>query len=307
MHHERGVRILNFGSVKEREVEHLRTDFLQRLVTEIEGVLGKGSVSLGNSPWILDDEPHLRIVCNHHSIASLDGSGASVVLAIWRACRFKQWRNMEWQPLAIEWPKLAVVHTVNGKALQPACVRLTTKVFCATAEQFEPQQHHLWASPVDAKQFSSSAIPLTDNPLVERILTFQGAVVAFYLTVPRFFEMLEMRQKHEINKDDFEQILPRYAEELTLVWHQAQTELGSLQNALTMCGVPQAPAWNVGLRSVCEGLLFTAGPTESISLTPWDFDAWNDRFAFESQKLHALVADMLATLLSPPASASRLA
>lgn len=306
MHHERDMRIPNFGSVKEREAERLRTDFLQSLETEIEGVLGTGSVSLGNSPWVLDGEPHLRIVCSHRSVASLNENGVGVALSIWRACRLRQWRNMEWQPLVIEWPKLAVVHVLNGKALMPACVRLTTMVLCVTDENFEPQQHHLLALPVDADQFASSGIPLIDNPLIERLFAFQGAVIAFCFTVPRYFEMLEMGLKHDIQEANIERMLPRYSKELTLVWQQAQTEFGFLLNALAACAFPQVWTWKEHLRGICEKLLFTANMDTSPLLTHQDFEAWSTVFESELQQMHALVADMLSTLLShaPPGLSS---
>lgn len=177
-------------------------------------------------------------------------------------------------------------------------------VLCATEENFEPQQHHLVALPVDAGQFASSGIPLTDNPMVGRLFAFQGSVMAFCLTVPRYFEMLEMGRKHDIQQADIERMLPRYSKELTLVWHQALSELELLQNALTACGFPQVSAWNDGLRSVCEKLLFAVNATKSLSLTPEDFEAWSELFTSEFQRMDALVADMLSTLLAqtPPDS-----
>lgn len=215
---------------------------------------------------------------------------------------FKQWRDMEWQPLVIEWPKLAVVHVLNGKALMPRCVRLTTMVLCATDEDFEPQQHHLVALPVDAEQFASSGIPLIENPLIERLFAFQGAVIAFCFTIPRYFEILEMSRKHDIQEADIERMLPRYCKELTLVWQQAQTELELLLNALAACEFPQVPTWNDGLCGVCEKILFTVNQDKSLSLTHEDFEAWSTVFDSELQQMHALVADMLSTLLShaPP-------
>jgi hypothetical protein len=304
MHHERGVRIPNFGSVKEREAEQLRAAFLRSLVAEIEGVLGSGSVSLGTSPWVLDDEPHLRIACNHRSVASLNESGARVVVAIWKACRFKQWRNMEWQPLVIEWPKLAVVHVLSGKALQTACIRLSTMVLCATDEDFVPQQHHLWATPVEPAQFASLGIPLMDNPLIERLFTLQGAVIAFCITVPRYFELLEMCRQHDIQEADIERMLPRYSKELTIVWQETLTELELLQNALMACGFSQVNKWNETLRCICEKLLFSVSPTQSLSLTPDDFEAWSTTFESEIQMLHGLVAEILSVLISQAPSES---
>ncbi|HSH92747.1 MAG TPA: hypothetical protein VK968_01230, partial [Roseimicrobium sp.] len=302
MHYEREVRIPNFGTVRERETAQLRTDFLKSLMREIEDVLGPGSVSISDSPWVVDGKPNLRIVCNHHSVASLNDNKAGVVLAIWRACRFKQWRNMEWQPLAIEWPQLATVHLLNGKALIPACVQLSTMVLCSTDEGFVPQQHHLLELPVDSEQFGASGIQMINNPLVERLIGFQGALVAFCLTVPRFFEMLELSRTHDLQVSDIEQMIRPYARELTLVWHEAQTQLEFLRNALTACGFPQVLTWSDGLRSICEKLLFAATPDKSLTLTDDDFEAWNGAFESEFQQMTTLVGDMLSTLLfqEPP-------
>ena len=302
MHHARDMRIPNFGRVKEREAKQLRSDFLQSLMTEIENVLGTDSVMLDNSLWLLDGEPHLRIICNHRSVASLDENLNHVIIAIWKACQFKQWRNMEWQPLAIEWPKLAVFNVLNGKALTPACIRLTTMVLCATEENFELQQHHLLALPVDMEQFASSGIPLIDNPLIERLFVFQAAVIALCITVPRYFEMLEMAEKHELLESDVERILPRYSEELTLVWHQAHTELEILLNSITTCSLPQASRWKSELRRVCEKLLFSAEPKKSLILAPDDFELWSTIFDNEISRMSALVKDIISTLLAqlPP-------
>lgn len=298
MCHERSVRIPNFGNEKEREMAHLRARFLQSLVTEIEGVLGVGSVSLGQSSWFLDGEPHLRIVCNHCSAASLNENGSNVVLAIWRACRFKQWRNMEWQPLVIEWPKLAVIHVLNGKALMPACVRLTTMVLCATEEDFQLQQHHLQALPVDAAQFAMSGIPVVDNPFLERIFSFQAAVMAFCLTVPRYFEVLEMGLTHDLLEADIERILLRYARELALIRHHAQTELELLQNALAACSFSQATTWSKKLQGICKKLLPPIDSNQSLSLPHTDYEGWSTDFVLEFQQMQNLMEDMLSKLLS---------
>ncbi|GAB5562274.1 MAG: hypothetical protein SynsKO_39210 [Synoicihabitans sp.] len=295
MHYEREVRIPNFGMTKEREAEQLRADFLRNLVSEIEGVLGDSSVSLGCSPWILDDEPHLRIICNHLSVNSLNENRASVALAIRKACRFRKWQNMEWQPLVIEWPKLAVVHVLNGRALLPECVRLTSMTLFAMDQNSVPQQDHTLALPVDSQQFVSSGIPLTNNPLVERIFAFQGALVAFCITVPRFFELLEIVGKHDFQEADLERIVPRYSDELTLVWHQAQTEFEFLLNALTACGFSQASDWNERLHSICGKLLFAVSPDKSLTLTSDDFEDWSTRFESEFQRMNTLVADVLST------------
>lgn len=297
MHHERAVRIPNFGSTKERQAAHLRTDFLKSLRLEIEDVLGTCSVSMNDLPWILNGEPHLRIVCNHRSMASLNENVAKVVHAICRACRFKQWRNMEWQPLVIEWPTLAVVHVLNGKALMPACVRLTTMALFAVDEDFEPQQHHLLALPVDAVQFESSGIPLTDNPMVEKLVAFQGAVMAFCLTVPRYFEMLEMGLKHDMLDADIERMLPRYSKELTLVWHHALTELELLRNALATSASPEMLRCNESLGDVCDKLLFAANPEKSLSLAHEDFENWSTTVESELLKMNVLVTDMLSASL----------
>lgn len=266
MQHERGTRIQSFGSVKEREATQVRSQFLRQVAVELEGVLGKGAVEVREAPWILEGEPHLQVTCNHSCFASLESNAPLIVQALWRASQFKPWRNFEWVPLVVEWPKIAVSHLFRGKAIAPACVILNSNVLFASEGTFAVQQHHLQALSAPRSEFLSTGISLWEHPLLERIFALHHGLLSFGVTVIRLCEYLGLAEEKRFELCDVERMLPRYSKELNLVWHEAQAEFEQAVNTLNTCEFAQAPIWRIKVEDVCSRLLFRINPTESLLL-----------------------------------------
>ncbi|MEZ6049192.1 MAG: hypothetical protein R3C11_27170 [Planctomycetaceae bacterium] len=155
------------GKVVESEISQFRQQFLDKLQEKVAKVIeGFASVEVIQDPWTLDDVDHLRIVCNHDSVKTIDSSITAIIEAIWRGCHFRNWNEFEWKPIEVEWNKIAIVHQVRGHSLHPSMGLLHTNTLFFYSDNFEVQSFHRALLPIDKSSFLNGGFSLWDTPLL---------------------------------------------------------------------------------------------------------------------------------------------
>lgn len=180
------------------EAEERRRIFLDALQKETaEEMAPDGEVRvlpvLGN-----DQRPRLWVVCNHTDLRSVEARRKPLLRAIWRAAQAPRWRSMEWAPLLIEWPELAVVHQVRGRAVVATCTRVNMLVMFSTAEEFEIKPHDLFDTPIPETELAVAGIRCWEIPMLKAVVTWQIALIVFTLAVNRARTVVKLVEANDV-------------------------------------------------------------------------------------------------------------
>ena len=291
--YERQGNLPNASHVIEAETARRRRLFLDALNTEISSVLDHaGSVTVRNEPWVIDEIPHLCIICDHRDIGTIEDTAPRIVEAIWRAAQTGGWRPLEWQPFVIEWPKIAIVHLVRGRALQSAFATFFTKVVFVTETEFEVKPHHYIALPVATDFFTESGFALWDSPLLRATLALHEWVTAFGLTNMRFYPLAELIIEKSIEEDSANLMLERFFQELTTVLNAAQESYSQLDLLLDTINTSESEQWMTELHRLCTIRLMSVDSHADVAIDIDNFTVW-----LEQVEATATEYDVLMTAL----------
>jgi uncharacterized coiled-coil protein SlyX len=298
MHTDRQTRIPNFTVVKERALEQLCEAFLQILGQELNETLGEESTSIVTTNFILNDTPHLGIICRFELLRDLEEGLERIMQAVGRACRFKEWSFMEWQPLVGKWPKIAVFRLLNGRILAPECVLLDTMVLCAK-ETLKPGESPVIPPAIEVGESKLLAFGIAQwkHPLLDRVFTLRTTLLAAGLTAGRLFEIMAILESYEITEEKQNRVLDRYNQTLTTAMAEAVREYLQLRYLLEALPHHEAPGWINRLDAIAANLTFSSRDDNGVALTVDDFVKLDDCFGENSAKLNALASEIVAGLL----------
>jgi hypothetical protein len=219
------------GKTVESEISQFRSQFLKQLHEEVATTMeGVGSVEIVTAPWTIDDVDHLRVVCNHDTIETIDLTTKEILEAIWRAFHFRKWEDFEWMSIAVEWQKLAVVHQVRGRCLSATLNALHTDTLFFASAKLEVKDYHRALLPIDKDSFLSGGFTLWDTPLLNTTFAFNEQMLLLVVIMTRLAPLMEVLNI-EPNDATNEIVMTSFANELdsaTLMARQAKTDLERL-------------------------------------------------------------------------------
>jgi hypothetical protein len=298
MRHERQRRVSNVCQMAEAETERRKAQFLRNLKSEINSELnGSGTAIVKDTTWFLDDRPHLCIACDHASLEGFDTRIPNIVTAIWRAAQSGGWREFEWKPLEVEWPRIALVNLVRGKALLPAFSTVLTSSLFVTTDSFEVRPHHYTAVPVGADTFASSGFAVWESPLARTAIALQGNLLAFVVTHFRFYNLAKLILDQKLEQTDTNRILARFSTEMRIVLTTAQRSYADAAQILTSSGALAKMKWLEELECLCSLLLFKLDEDAAITLTLETFTTWMENFKTTNEKFQRLILEIVSFAL----------
>lgn len=181
------------GAAIESQATSARRQLLDRLQSEVAAAMeGIGSIEVMLDPWVVDDVDYLRIICNHFVVNTIEPSKKGVIEAIWRAFHFREWDAFEWEPIAVEWQKVAIVHQVRGRCLSPSLITLHTDVLFLSSGDFEVKDYHLAMLPMDKSSFLGGGFSLWDTPLLRTAIEFNESMLLLFATMARLSPLVEV-------------------------------------------------------------------------------------------------------------------
>ena len=298
MHYERRRHLPNIGQMVAAEIGRRRANFLQSLNAEVNAALGdSGTATVREAQWILHDTPHLCIVCDYHGIASIEATLPNAIKAVWRAAQAGGWRPLEWKPLEVEWPKIALINLVCGKALLPACATVSTAVFFATSEGFEVKPHHYMALPIRPEDFTRGGFTVCESPLLRAFLALQGDLLAFALTNARFFQLATLILEKRLDKDDADRTLAEFSGELRTVLTVAQRSYAEAVQILETVVSQDKGRWMGELRRLCQFLLFDLDVDSTVTIDSETFASWTEGLKAVNGEFQKLTSEIVSFAL----------
>lgn len=275
MRDERSRHLFNAGDVVLDRIAAERQLFLAALVAEVSGALGAScSVEVRQEPWMLDETPHLCLICDHESAGTMAAASAKVVEGIWRAAHRFAWQPGEWRPLVVEWPKIAVVHLLRGRALQAACARLSTEVIFATDSSFEVKPHHLLGMPVDNERFREAGFLLWDSPLLRATWALHNDMTAFILFNTQFYSLVRLTIERALGGEARDWVLARFSQELTALWNAARRSYARVAVLLDTISGPDVETWKAEVERLCAIRLLSVDPDVDVTIDLDSFVSW---------------------------------
>lgn len=298
--YERRCHRQNIGQMVEAETGRRRAQFLQALKSEVSLAGGNSAkVTVRESPWILDNIPHLCIVCDCNSLAALETAPRDVIEALWRASQAGGWRSQEWRPIEIEWPKVALVPLVGGKAVTPAVAVNPAMLFFSATKPFEVKLFHHLAMSMRPEDFASGGFTVWESPLLRSSVALLSNVIAFVLTHARAYRLVLLIFEQGLGQVDADRILVRFSRELSAVLKPAQRSYAELVTILDAMVDSEAKArWKLELHRLCRALLFDVNEDTTISLNLDSLTAWMGTFQKDSEDAKQLIAEIMAAALS---------
>lgn len=278
----------------EAEMARRRRQFLDALVAEIGAVLADaGSAMVRDEPWEFDDTPHLCVICDHTSLAAINQTSPKVVEAIWRAAQTVAWLPQEWRPLVVEWPKIAVVHLVQGRALQPACATLSTSVLFATETSFDVRLHHYVALPMSATTFVAAGFELWDRPLIRAVMALHQHMTAFALTNTRFGPLAQLIIDNSLGEDSVKLVFDRFSLELSSLLVIAQRCYADVAALLETIRAAESVRWGEDLRRLCTIRLLSLDPNSPATIDLDMFSGWLEQVENTAGEYDLLIATLI--------------
>jgi hypothetical protein len=294
MRHERHRRVSGVCQVVEAEIERRKTQFIKILATEISSALnGTGTVQVKQTPWFLNDVPHLCIACDHESPEGFDTKLPNIVTAIWRATQSGGWRELEWKPLEIEWPRVALINLVRGKALLPSFASISTASLFLESETFKVQPFHYMATLVSAEAFANTGFGVWESPLLRSAIDLQAKVLAFVVTYSRFYRLAELIFDQGLEPADADRILQRFSAEMRIILTAAQRSYAGAVQILTSSCSPAKAQWMGELKRLCSLLLFELDEEASVTLTLESFVSWTEGVQSANEQFQRLITEIV--------------
>jgi hypothetical protein len=298
MRYERRRHLSSISQMMESEIARRKAHFLQTLRTEINSALeGAATVVVRETPWCFDGAPHLCIACDHRSVEGIESRLPNIVAALWRAAQAGGWRALEWKPLEVEWPQIALVNLVRGKALMPACATISTALFFVESERFEVKPLHYTAAPMNPEAFAAGGFSVWESPLLRAAVALQGNVVAFVVTNARFYQLAKLIFEQGLEQVDTDRILARFSSELRTVLRVAQRSYAEMVQILAATDSQDKARWAEGLRLVCRSLLFEVDEDATVSLTLETFLSWMEEFQNVSVRFKKTISEIVTFAL----------
>lgn len=197
------------------EFTQQRLAFLDALRNELSTILpSRDDVNIiTDAP--LDKGRALWVVCDHAKLRDVEERRERIVIAIWKACQSRGWRGMQWAPLVREWPKVLVVHLVQGKAVLPQGTRFSLMVLFASAENFEPKPHDRVDLPIDEGAFLAAGLLRWETPIVRAVLAWQAAISTFAIIGLRGKMVVDAIETYKAEENWLSHVEDSFTNELT--------------------------------------------------------------------------------------------
>jgi hypothetical protein len=278
----------------ESEETQRRSRFLRSLDTEIAQILtDRGTIEVLEGSRLINRVPHLCIACDYKGLQAMEECSREIPAAIWRASQSGGWRSLEWKPLEIEWPRIAVISLIRGKAAAPACASLTSSVFFGTPSGFETQLHHYVRLPVDQSEFLALGYELWDSPLLRATYALMAGVQAFVMTNMRFCRLAEIIDQHGLSEEDQSRVLRNFGNELSEVLTTAQRSYSQLFEVLRVTRYRRSEEWIERLRAICQHLLIELEIDKPVSINPRSFLEWIGYSSESNSALHLVASEIM--------------
>jgi hypothetical protein len=246
----------------------------------------------------------LLVVCDHHTLASIDTSRPQVVLAIWRATRADGWRQSEWTPLTVEWPNIFIVHLLRGKALFAGGSHLVSKVLFGTEAEFQVASHHTIDLPVSISEFSAAGLSVWEMPLLTGALGLQSSLLAFTFTMFRYYSVMKLVLEDGLLDEQLEPFLKSFGREISMLRRGAIRCYDDFVNLLRNFDMRSdaqgqiANNWSAQLKSLYIARLFLTESNETLPITIESFSDWAanlDKSLEEANALFRSIVELAVT------------
>jgi hypothetical protein len=294
MVYSRRHRQSNLGQRLESDLARRRARFVRSLETEISRVLGaRGTVKVLEGTRLVNRTPHLCIVCDYSSRCSMEDCAREIPAAIWRASQDGGWQSLEWKPLEIEWPNVAVVSVIRGKATSPACARISTGIFFGTPSGFETRPSQYTRLSMDKDEFLGLGLELWDSPLLRAAQGLIAGIGGFAVTNLSFFKLAEIIHQYGLGGEDQSRILRPFGYELGKVLTVAQQSYAQLLEVLAVSNNSQKEAWARRLEAPCQALLMELEIDRTVSLNLESFTQWAGSATEANRSMTAVVSEIL--------------
>lgn len=256
-----------------------------------------GTAIVRDIPWYLDGLPHLCVACDHRTFEGLEARLPNVVTAMWRAAQSGGWRELEWKPIEIEWPRIALVNLVRGKALLPAHSTISTASLFAPSDSFRVQAHHYTAVPVSSEAFASSGFTVWDSPLLRAAVSLEGNLLAFAVTYCRFYHLAILILEQNLEQTDTDRVLARFSSEMGTVLTVAQRSYASAVQILKSSSFRDKQKWIDELNRVCSMLLVEVDEHASMLVTLDTFTKWIKHLETVTGQFRSLIREIATSAL----------
>ncbi len=212
----------------ESEVRDRRRTFLRTLRMEVSSAMaGSGDATIAEGPCRIAGQRCLVVMCNHASAVAMEGLRPDVVRAIARAAQSGRWRDFEYTPLVVEWPRILVLHLLRAQALSSGGAFISLASLFG-ANDFEVAAHHTMEVPIPPSDLADLRVHQCDSPVVPLLASFRAGVVVATLTIARFGSLAEAAVKYALDHATIERALGRYLPELARTRIKAATAYGDL-------------------------------------------------------------------------------
>lgn len=298
MRYERQRHVPDVGRMIEPDIARRRSQFLQCVRDETSAVAGdSAAVCVREAPWMIDGTPSLCITLDYSSLEPIEVTTPRILQAVWRAAQAGGWRDLEWKPIEIEWPKIAVVALVRGKALAPACAQLSTATAFCPSDTFEVKAHHHFTLPVEREDFERGGFDLWKSPLLRAAIALQDSVLAFVVANMRFHPLARLVHEQHLGPHQIERIQTKLAVEMTAVLTDAQRCYSQLARILRTAANEVQRRWTRELLEICEALLFAVEGDSPISIDLESFAAWGEKLEVKLAQFRKLTGDIVTFAL----------
>ena len=270
--------------------------FLRAIEDEVGSVLGDtGTVRVLEEPWELEGKGYLRVVLDYHSnraINEIMGLIAPLVVqALWRAAHAGgDWRFFEWTPIEIEWPNIAIITLICGKALRPMYSSVPIATLFASSEMPEVQLHHWVPKIVDEDDFATSGLDVWRNPVLTTVLTAFSRIQDFVTTIGQIDDAFGTASDESFPESAIERLSKVVEVQFRLTRTFAVRSTNDALGVLRTSSFPESEAWHRQLIECSTTILMSLEEHKEIELSPDECVSWDERVSDAHVELQSLIS-----------------
>jgi len=244
-------------------------------------------------PWIINGVSHLCIVCDHSEIRSIEEQKGLILKSIHLALKSFNWLPLEWKPVEVEWPEIALVELVSGKLLQASITRISTLSFFVAENSLETDTFYYSPTPQDVKTLNSAGFFVWENPLLRQAFELQVSSLDFTFAFLKFQHLAGMITEENLEQDDIEEIFVKFNQEFNILWEVAKRCYANLSESLVAANLRNLDSWNNIIKECCEALFFDVDPTAQVNITLNDYENWAKAAESASEKLRKVLFEII--------------
>jgi hypothetical protein len=285
------------------EIKDTRRRFIRAIGTEVRAAMDEdGSARVVEGPVILGGKQCLGVICDHHSALTVETAKRRVVLALRQAARFREWAPFESVDISMQWRRVFVCHSVQGRAVQPAGAFIFTSVL-TDATDFEVAGHHTADLPVPAEELAEHlSLRMWDLPLVSAAVALHGHLASFMFAMMQGATIMAEMHRHELSGSPVAASLRTTSQAITEGRRRAlmsYQDVAALLESHKREGSEEGPFLHLQneLQPIVERLTF--GDLAGVrTLGMEDFEKWMELAASDGAALNVAIAGLVDLALA---------